>query len=619
MKLTERKFISQNLSQLDEKVRLMLEDALSKARNNQDILFIEEWLLNPAKWRRPRVSVDTFLDSPYYLGVGATIYPEVRNICREIVQGKYSEGVVVGGIGGGKTTLSEILACYFAHNLLSLRNAHDNYGLTRDKSIAIMNMGISATQAQEVTFAGIRSMIARSPFFQEYHPDALASVIRFKNEQIFLMAGNSRSTTPLGYNIFYAILDEAAFYLDTDNRSVAEEIYTALQRRIVSRFGKDGLILMISSPRYVGDFIMKKFDEGKTLPGIVYTKQLPTWKMKKHGGSASTFFFNNRLGAVMDQQETPATIQAQGLTTNSLNDVFDSSKDAWEIPTEYFKSFKQNPEQAKRDFGAVPSLTLEAFFPNTINVIKAFKADRPNPVVANGSYALLGKPAKSSYYIHIDLALNKKGGDYGGLAMAHLEGTEVDQASKERRKKICVDLVERLEADPILGEVDFEKVRQKIYLLKDMGFNIALVTFDQFQSADSVQTLRRKGIKTELLSVDRSIEPYNTLKELFNEERISIHQQALCQQELCSLEIIKGTKVDHPVNGSKDLADALCGAVYNVITHAPMNNMGMTIGSVSYILPPGYQAIGRPTFSSVQQKVDYYVELERRNKLGEFV
>lgn len=128
-----------------------------------------------------------------------------------------------------------------------------------------MNMGINATQASEVVFSGIRTLVEASPFFRQFRPDIKQGTIRFTRQKILLTSGNSKATTPLGYNVFYAILDEAAFYLDNDDKSVAQEIYESLQRRIVSRFGNDGLIMMISSPRYVEDFIMKKLNESKEL------------------------------------------------------------------------------------------------------------------------------------------------------------------------------------------------------------------------------------------------------------------------------------------------------------------------------------------------------------------
>jgi hypothetical protein len=42
-------------------------------------------------------------------------------------------------------------------------------------------------------------------------------------------------------------------------------------------------------------------------------------------------------------------------------------------------------------------------------------------------------------------------------------------------------------------------------------------------------------------------------------------------EELTELKIMKNNKVDHPRKKSKDLADAVCGAVFGAISHTPKN------------------------------------------------
>jgi hypothetical protein len=45
----------------------------------------------------------------------------------------------------------------------------------------------------------------------------------------------------------------------------------------------------------------------------------------------------------------------------------------------------------------------------------------------------------------------------------------------------------------------------------------------------------------------------------------------LLLEELTELKIMKGNKVDHPRKLSKDLADAVCGAIFGAISHTPRN------------------------------------------------
>jgi hypothetical protein len=56
---------------------------------------------------------------------------------------------------------------------------------------------------------------------------------------------------------------------------------------------------------------------------------------------------------------------------------------------------------------------------------------------------------------------------------------------------------------------------------------------------------------------------------LVYENRIAAPRIGLLKEELMELRIIKDNKVDHPRKKSKDLADAMCGAVYNAIALTP--------------------------------------------------
>jgi hypothetical protein len=42
--------------------------------------------------------------------------------------------------------------------------------------------------------------------------------------------------------------------------------------------------------------------------------------------------------------------------------------------------------------------------------------------------------------------------------------------------------------------------------------------------------------------------------------------------ELTQLKIMRNNRVDHPRKASKDLADAVCGAIFGAISHTPRNS-----------------------------------------------
>lgn len=96
-------------------------------------------------------------------------------------------------------------------------------------------------------------------------------------------------------------------------------------------------------------------------------------------------------------------------------------------------------------------------------------------------------------------------------------------------------------------------------------------------SADSIQLLNHAGIETELFSLDRNMEGYSTAKSVLYTGGMQAHKNELLVKELLALTIVNGKKIDHPPNGTKDLADAWAGAVRGAIQ---VNEVGGTMRDV---------------------------------------
>jgi hypothetical protein len=78
-----------------------------------------------------------------------------------------------------------------------------------------------------------------------------------------------------------------------------------------------------------------------------------------------------------------------------------------------------------------------------------------------------------------------------------------------------------------------------------------------------MQIFRRRGIHAAEQSVDRTSEPYEHLRECLYEGRLALVDSQTLERELKELERIPETGVIyHPPRGSKDAADAVCGAVF---------------------------------------------------------
>jgi hypothetical protein len=127
------------------------------------------------------------------------------------------------------------------------------------------------------------------------------------------------------------------------------------------------------------------------------------------------------------------------------------------------------------------------------------------------------------------------------------------------------------------SEIFLPDVRRIIYQLKDeLHFKIISVSMDGFQSTESLQQLQKRRFHTEYVSIDKSTLPYEDLREAIYDERIEFppflthlkfgddKMVEIAVQELSNLQD-DGKKIDHPVGGSKDVADAMAGVCYRLM------------------------------------------------------
>ena len=99
---------------------------------------------------------------------------------------------------------------------------------------------------------------------------------------------------------------------------------------------------------------------------------------------------------------------------------------------------------------------------------------------------------------------------------------------------------------------------------------------DTYQSANMAQSLTSDGFKTQILSVDRVdtvgtengrpariCKHYAFFKTTIYEQHLKLYRKCdILTEEITNLERLSDGHVDHPKNGSKDQADALCGSLF---------------------------------------------------------
>jgi len=489
------------------------------------------------------VPIDVFVSDRRYLGL-----PPLSEIQTEIVKNStqifkldtliklhgeeeglriydtYTQNEVICqlGKGSGKDHCARITLAYTVYLLHCLRDPLGYYGKATGVYVDLLNLAVNAQQAQRVFFEPFKNLLLSSPWFNEQGFEPRVSEIFFFSRPVRCFSGHSESEGWEGYEVMTIILDEiAAFKTDNElkgdvrSKGSASAIYNMSKLSVMSRFPEIGKCILLSFPRYKGDFIQQRFDSS------IEKNEPKTWAIK-----AATW-------------EVNPTIERH------------------QLESEYIR----NPVEARARFECEPPHMEDAFFRDADLVRNAFNATE-DPMEEDGSYKKWFNGSDDfTRFIHVDLALKR---DRAALSMVHCPGIKNINTGLgvESLPVINVDLVKSWSAAPG-DEINFSGIRG---LIVDLcrRFSVGIVSFDQWQSVEMIQSLKAMGINADFHSVKKT--DYDTLMTSIYDKRLRGYwNEILVEDELLKLKLLNGTKIDHPTSGSKDLADSVAGAVFQAV------------------------------------------------------
>lgn len=527
------------------------------------------------------VDLRTFVTSPNYLGLpplsdyqytliekSSQIYKEATLIKlfgeeegRRMFKQTCNEIIAQLGKGSGKDYSSTIAVAYQVYLLLCLKDPATYYGKPPGDSIDILNIAINAQQANNVFFKGFKTRIERSPWFVGKY-DPKASEIKF-DKNVSVYSGHSEREAWEGYNVLTVILDEiSGFAIENttghDQAKTADAIYDMYRGSVISRFPDYGKIILLSFPRFKNDPIQKFYES------VIAEKETVI--------RSKTLKMDDDLPDGTEGNEVTVEWEEDHILSYKIPKTYALKRPSWEVnPTKKIEDYKvefyKNMPDALGRFACMPPEMIDAFFKSREKVEKAFS--KTYFAVDNfGRLEEWFKPeAEKKYFIHVDLAQKH---DHCAVTMAHVDrwvNVRVTNDYSQPAPVVVVDSIRYWTPTPDKS-VDFTEVKDHILELKSRGFNIGVCTFDRWNSHDMMQQLKTYGINTETLSVAKK--HYDDMAMIILEERLSGPKINLLVDELLQLKIMKD-RVDHPRKGSKDLADATCGAIFNAISRTRPN------------------------------------------------
>lgn len=577
----------------------LIQYAIKKAAEENNLAALS--LLN--NLREIPVDIETFVTSREYLGDQISkLWPntlaDLKEVNPYIFDSKASpveEVILAGAIGTAKSFIATVGTQYMLYVLNCFRHPQLIFGLDKNTEIVITIQSTKEGVARRVLFQPLKDGYLAMPYSSKLgvpkHDKDQKNRLIFPDTKVSVIPMTATPTAYIGQAVIGGIVDEINFmqYVEESKQIAgargkgglydqAELIYTTLKSRRTSRFLNRnvslGVLYLVSSVHYTGDFLERRIREldpekDKNVK-VIRRKQYEAQPKEQYSGKFFKFAVGNEnyLSRILTTKEEEASVPA--------------SVEVLHVPIEYYQQFKRNPELAQREVLGIATSAIDRYISNIDKVFDSFKrAARGYKPLFNRDLTELETESfptiipkniaadKSAYrWIHVDLSKTK---DRCGISMVKV-GSWVKQYDVATN---LVSIVPTIKVEFCIGlkptkmkPIDLGEIRKMILMLKlKYGYNIRYVTYDNFQSTESIQLLNKAGIKAEVLSVDLTTEPYDNFRDLIYYDRVDIPNNVVIQEELLNLEENKRTKkVDHPPKGSKDISDAICGACYSLLT-----------------------------------------------------
>lgn len=505
-------------------------------------------------YRKLPPSIEEFIESDYYLGRvfgNKKLYPYWKEKLLQIyptpIHTDYPYVILTGPLGGGKSTLSKIMAAYNMCRLDHLDN-FDYFGIAITKTLDFLWFHSSSTKAYHDFIASSWTIMKQSPYFETGMFHDYYSTFSY-------VADGPRSNNAIGGDIIYANFSEVNFIEYWKIKFKVDQLFSRFESRFLKVLGYFGGITIDSSATnensYVNDLIKNSSRKFLVIED-------PIWKIKSHLG----IYFKTGSFKVYsgDNQTFPFIVER----SEDITDKLDIDKFI-EVPNELLDQYKTDIVLALQDTAGVSVSSTNLFYANKDKLRESFTLNFVGePVIIVDfynedtywdlvrEYILNNVPDEKIIFIGIDMGVT---GDFCGFSISYFDDY-VYLNGKAIKEKIKIKTPVAFGIARIAGQ---ETAITKIYDLIveiENHYDIGAVVTDQYQSTQLRQDLNRKNIHAYLNSVDRDTVAYIYHKNQIYNGLSTMTKNPLLMKEAESV-IDIGGKVDHNPGESKDILDSV--------------------------------------------------------------
>ena len=440
--------------------------------------------------------------------LGVTLFPEQERILREFYAGDYKKLYLAAGMRSGKSILAGIIGTIELQKILTLENPSQFYGLAPGQKVHISCVAASKDQAEDTLFNNIAYMVEHSDYFQTWTDVEISGMeITSELKNVTLKTISSWATTAVGRSNICVLFDEISSFEATQSKRGAWEVYNKLSNS-TDTFGDRGHIVAISSVQHPNDIMM-----------TLYKRGLEEMELGRKGIKKCN-------------------------TLSILKPTWEMNPNFTEEALRYEKRYDM--AAFYRDFACQPGGYGSIEFPEGIKLNDGIQ----NVLTQN----ILSR--KVSRVMAIDPAVRN---DSFGIACGFMS----------MGGKIIIDGVTKFRREDGEQILDPTMVREFI-LGKVIDLNIDTLITDTWMFPELIQQATdRAGIEVVQHTV-RKVD-YDRWRELQNDDLCDIVYDDHLKMEAEQLLIINPKRVDHPTNGSKDVADCVANVIWYISNNLTMS------------------------------------------------
>ena len=468
--------------------------------------------------------------------------------------------------------------CYELYKLMCMKDPNRFY-LGANETIWFLFFNLNLKLAEKTMWGKFQKALQKSPWFMERGTvTGRTNLVYQPNKDIRLGIGSTEEHA-LSIAVMFAAMDEMSFG-DNDNVEYMQagmmQIYNQLYLRLSSRFLKAGRIqgrmYLISSAKSTNAVLESFIRDNEGQPGM-HVSRYKQWEVLPASKFSGNWF---KLGVGNEILESK--IIGDNPTEEEIKEYEKMGYQVIDVPLEMKHRFEMDMNRTLIDTCGIAVQSSYKYISNSI--WSACKGKGKNPftseIIKTGlkdsyeikDYFLPEEVPEILYskkiYIHCDLSKN---GDRTGISATAVLGYKnqerySDNGSGSTLKEIVFRHVFTVGIHcPPNDELSMIKVKDFIHYLKyDLGWNIAGVSCDGYQSLMLLQSLKLDGFNAKEISMDilknKECVGYTTFRNTLVEKRIRVLDLYELSKEVTSLEKNETTgKVDHPKQSIKVLSD----------------------------------------------------------------